>query len=382
MQKPYVCKAPGCTKRYTDPSSLRKHVKTVHGAEFYANKKHKGGDSSGPGPSPGGGMMAGSSPRSDYGGKTASVSSPSIKSEDAGSPGQVGSPGTESSIMTPGVVSCADAFGPSDDPISDSNVSTSNGVADVLDQNQEWAAEEIDEFDMAELSASVSVALGAGGGHDGGEGGPGRPAGFNLQDRNTRNRINKGRLQAKPMPSLLSLPNRRGNGLSEINQRITDLRMGSNTSTTTTLQPPQTGNRPSALLGQTMLLPGSQQEIRRDSNATTVSSYYGSMRSGASPLPFSRRSSEVSQVKHYLFRTAWQLNYNDHHYRLFRFQTCPEERLSFRRPTILSPPAAPDGRAKRPLSTRRPECRRRMPTSATTIRVFITNRWASSATSR
>lgn len=41
-QKPYVCKAPGCTKRYTDPSSLRKHVKTVHGAEFYANKKHKG----------------------------------------------------------------------------------------------------------------------------------------------------------------------------------------------------------------------------------------------------------------------------------------------------------------------------------------------------
>ena len=41
-QKPYACKASGCTKRYTDPSSLRKHVKTVHGPEFYANKKHKG----------------------------------------------------------------------------------------------------------------------------------------------------------------------------------------------------------------------------------------------------------------------------------------------------------------------------------------------------
>uniref|UniRef100_A0A182PHV5 C2H2-type domain-containing protein n=1 Tax=Anopheles epiroticus TaxID=199890 RepID=A0A182PHV5_9DIPT len=26
--KPYVCKVPGCNKRYTDPSSLRKHVKT------------------------------------------------------------------------------------------------------------------------------------------------------------------------------------------------------------------------------------------------------------------------------------------------------------------------------------------------------------------
>ena len=44
LQKPYVCKAPGCTKRYTDPSSLRKHVKTVHGADFYASKKHKGNE--------------------------------------------------------------------------------------------------------------------------------------------------------------------------------------------------------------------------------------------------------------------------------------------------------------------------------------------------
>ena len=37
-----MCKAAGCTKRYTDPSSLRKHVKTVHGVDFYASKKHKG----------------------------------------------------------------------------------------------------------------------------------------------------------------------------------------------------------------------------------------------------------------------------------------------------------------------------------------------------
>ena len=44
FQKPYACYAPGCAKRYTDPSSLRKHVKTVHGADFYANKKHKVND--------------------------------------------------------------------------------------------------------------------------------------------------------------------------------------------------------------------------------------------------------------------------------------------------------------------------------------------------
>lgn len=47
FQKPYACEIDGCSKRYTDPSSLRKHVKTVHGAEFYARKKHKGLDTPG-----------------------------------------------------------------------------------------------------------------------------------------------------------------------------------------------------------------------------------------------------------------------------------------------------------------------------------------------
>ena len=41
LQKSYACHAPGCIKRYTDPSSLRKHVKTVHGADFYNSKRHK-----------------------------------------------------------------------------------------------------------------------------------------------------------------------------------------------------------------------------------------------------------------------------------------------------------------------------------------------------
>lgn len=88
VQKPYVCKAPDCTKRYTDPSSLRKHVKTVHGPEFYANKKHKGNDHptghddrmGRDGRKPNAGSDG--SPRSeDMGAKTASVSSPSMKSE-------------------------------------------------------------------------------------------------------------------------------------------------------------------------------------------------------------------------------------------------------------------------------------------------------------
>ena len=41
FQKPYACKIPGCTKRYTDPSSLRKHVKTVHGPEAHVTKRMK-----------------------------------------------------------------------------------------------------------------------------------------------------------------------------------------------------------------------------------------------------------------------------------------------------------------------------------------------------
>ena len=115
--------------------------------------------------------------------------------QDAGSPGQVGSPGTESS-MTPGIVSC-DVFGLSDDPISDSNV-TSNGVVDVLENHDHWAAEEIDDFDIAELSVSVSVALGNNEGNS-----PGRAV-FN-QDRNSRNRM-KSRLQAKGLSAFPSLP--------------------------------------------------------------------------------------------------------------------------------------------------------------------------------
>lgn len=38
-QKPYACQIPGCTKRYTDPSSLRKHVKAHAAKEHQARKK-------------------------------------------------------------------------------------------------------------------------------------------------------------------------------------------------------------------------------------------------------------------------------------------------------------------------------------------------------
>lgn len=39
-QKPYACQIPGCTKRYTDPSSLRKHVK-AHSAKGLQEREVK-----------------------------------------------------------------------------------------------------------------------------------------------------------------------------------------------------------------------------------------------------------------------------------------------------------------------------------------------------
>jgi len=39
VQKPYACPEPFCSKRYTDPSSLRKHQKT-HGSGSAAGVQH------------------------------------------------------------------------------------------------------------------------------------------------------------------------------------------------------------------------------------------------------------------------------------------------------------------------------------------------------
>lgn len=42
FQKPYACQIPGCSKRYTDPSSLRKHVKAHSAKEQQVRKKVSG----------------------------------------------------------------------------------------------------------------------------------------------------------------------------------------------------------------------------------------------------------------------------------------------------------------------------------------------------
>lgn len=320
IQKPYICKAPGCTKRYTDPSSLRKHVKTVHGAEFYANKKHKGdfgGDALGGDDLGGMGALSPSRSEDLLSGKTASMSSPSVKSEEANSPGQQGSP-------------LGQQHG--GEPLSDCNVSTStanilnganNPAALALAEADEWAEAEELEVRLAlalryisrvrvipreelvapfmtfsnrapscpqlpDLPVALRQAVGLGTGDGVAE---------VSVDRNARNRF-KSRLHAKGLAS----PRHHGGhglgghgghglggniGIGEINRRISDLKVESGTTGSQNIMDLHARLAPPGTTTGTTTVP----DIRRDSNST-VSTYYGSMRSA--DLGSSRRSSGVS----------------------------------------------------------------------------------------
>lgn len=267
MQKPYVCKAPGCTKRYTDPSSLRKHVKTVHGAEFYANKKHKGGGNGDGGGSDEAGAGGNSPSRSeDLHPKTPSLSSPSVKSEsEANSP-----PGMMQQQGSPLIGGCSDE-------IAGVGSIAGDGVA----LNEENWIDEAEDLDLADLPVAIRAVVG----------------GMESQQQHqqtlapsARNRM-KGRMNAKGMPmsaavSIGGMRNARNIGggpqqgnIGELNRRITDLKMESN------------GPNRQTSLSDLQLRLQPLSEPRRDSTGT-VSTYYGSMRSA----DFSRRSSQASVV--------------------------------------------------------------------------------------
>ncbi|XP_021919808.1 transcriptional activator cubitus interruptus isoform X3 [Zootermopsis nevadensis] len=274
-EKPYVCKAPGCTKRYTDPSSLRKHVKTVHGPEFYANKKHKGpGDGTEDGSSGTGGLLD-SSPHSEemMSGKTASLSSPSVKSEEASSPAQQGSPLSVTQHANNGL----------DEPVSDSNVSTTNHALAAVEAGEEWV-DEGEELKLPDLHLSVRAVVGGGSDH------------LAPPTEHTPQRIK--RLQTKVIATLPPLPNisgvRRGIHLGDLPKHFTDLKMDGSKSSATVTQTQLIDLQLNLTPGQTSAQRQTQQAIfRRDSNST-VSTYYGSMCSGE--MGSSRRSSQASQA--------------------------------------------------------------------------------------
>lgn len=249
-----MCKAPGCTKRYTDPSSLRKHVKTVHGAEFYKNKRHKGGNDDGP-------AGLDSSPRSEdmQSHKTASLSSPSIKSES-----DVNSPGQQQQGSPLGTVQLANGC---DDFTGDI---MSNGMQRTEGIDETWAydAEDLEIDELPDVIRAM-VAIGT----DRGGGGVGSVA---ISERTPRVRM-------KPRPPQSKINNiclPRG-GIAELNKRINDLKMEGCTPQTKTqitdirLHSPNT----------------TQITQRRDSNST-ICSNYGSMKS----VDMSRKSSLASQA--------------------------------------------------------------------------------------
>ncbi|XP_050466214.1 transcriptional activator cubitus interruptus-like isoform X1 [Cataglyphis hispanica] len=262
-EKPYVCKAPGCTKRYTDPSSLRKHVKTVHGAEFYANKKHKGGGGDGGGSDEAGTGGHSPSRSEDLHPKTPSLSSPSVKSEsEANSP-----PSMMQQQGSPLVGGC-------NDEVAGVGALTGDGIALA---EEPWN-EEPDDLDIADLPVALRAMV-AGGMESQQQQVP-APA--------SRNRL-KGRLNAKGVPNMpIGVANLRGirgvalqGNIGDLNRRITDLKMegGGGQTRQTSLSDLQLRLQP---LG----------EPRRDSSST-VSTYYGSMKS----TDFgSRRSSQASAV--------------------------------------------------------------------------------------
>ncbi|XP_056648164.1 transcriptional activator cubitus interruptus [Diorhabda sublineata] len=256
-EKPYVCKAPGCTKRYTDPSSLRKHVKTVHGAEFYASKKHKGSE---PGPDDGPAGLD-SSPRSEdmQSHKTTSLSSPSIKSEsDVNSPGhQQGSP--------LGTTQLAGLGGFNDDLPND--IGGTIGPSDDIP----WAYD-AEDLEIDELPVVLRAMVGLGN----------ERGGVAVTERTPRVRMKH---LVKGKPSTIPPANNQRKNIADLNRRITDLKMEGNTTGSAQTKSQFTD------LQQRLQPPGNTQaQIRRDSNST-VSSYYGSMRSA----DMSRKSSVASQ---------------------------------------------------------------------------------------
>nr|XP_023018240.1 transcriptional activator cubitus interruptus isoform X2 [Leptinotarsa decemlineata] len=260
-EKPYVCKAPGCTKRYTDPSSLRKHVKTVHGAEFYASKKHKGSEQS----SDDGPAGLDSSPRSEdlQSHKTTSLSSPSIKSEsDINSPGQhqQGSPLETTQLAGQG--------GFNDDLSGDLGSNLQPG------DDPSWAYDaedlEIDELPVV-LRAMVGIGSDRGG--------------LAISERTPRVRMKH---LAKYKPSNIPTANNQRKNIADLNRRITDLKMEGKGSLTGS---PQLKTQFTDIQQRLQPAVNTQIQIRRESNST-VSSYYGSMRSA----DMSRKSSLASQA--------------------------------------------------------------------------------------
>uniref|UniRef100_A0A8D8LYK4 Transcriptional activator GLI3 n=2 Tax=Cacopsylla melanoneura TaxID=428564 RepID=A0A8D8LYK4_9HEMI len=283
-EKPYVCRVENCTKRYTDPSSLRKHVKTVHGEHCYANKKHKGltRDEDG---------LGGASPsRSDdmnLSAKTASVSSPSIKSEET----TWNSPETHSPAHLGSPLSVANHHAPhTPHPYGDDNYGSIPHNADYSpgshyagpQEDSCWPSEadqqDFDRLDLYDLPEEVIAVVNAA-----------QPVAVRHPTIHPKSRQQVIPAISPAMSPLSQLPpsgrppssgSASYTTIGDLNRRINDLKVAGTT--------PNTGPSPHTNPIQAV----GEAGVRRDSNST-VSTCYGSM----SARSDSRRSSQTSQVQ-------------------------------------------------------------------------------------
>ncbi|XP_035208599.1 zinc finger protein GLI1-like isoform X2 [Stegodyphus dumicola] len=270
--KPYACKAPGCTKRYTDPSSLRKHVKTVHGADFYANKKHKGGE----------GKEGDKDSHADdqHGDQNSMEGSPNSEGSNLTHPGSLSSPSIKSEDSPRGnQEESVDETGP---PISDNSISTTSGHAD---NDTVWDVADIVEEEILEESIALA-SCSVGGGRTKDEG-----------SRNTsRNRLKRIQAQLKSASSWFPnfLPSRRGNGNRRNVPNVITVQNGPNVATTNENLKVRENNLQNQ--GSMTCTTDLQKTTRRNSgSSSTVSSFYSSMQSEASSQQLSTHSGKSGQ---------------------------------------------------------------------------------------
>ncbi|XP_046391714.1 transcriptional activator cubitus interruptus [Ischnura elegans] len=319
-EKPYVCKAPGCSKRYTDPSSLRKHVKTVHGADFYANKRHKGDAGGDEGMPPGAEGEGGSPARSSDACSIKTGASPSLKSEDADSPGDgtIGPEAADPNFMNEGSLPATDslvaALGVGESPAEDDGDEDTIGQGASLSPWAEFLEEPEQQLSNIALEigsvAVVGTSCGVEGGDDKGgiqdiilrQGGNGGPQSGPLQ---TGIRVGGGRKLGKAgvggllySPVFNAHPPHSGGGVGGPEVSTAIVRPAEYHGTM--LPASARGSHPLNRVRGGQLIMDQLVDARRDSGSTTVSSYYGSMQGS------SRRSSRGSQVSTASLSRPWR----------------------------------------------------------------------------
>ncbi|XP_064644165.1 zinc finger protein GLI4-like [Lineus longissimus] len=290
--KPYICKAPGCTKRYTDPSSLRKHVKTVHGPEFYANKKHKGGE-------PHNNNNNSKDPSQDQDEKKVKEEENSKKMEEClvVTAMQIGASDRRSSQDNSGSVrstqpqqmhhndSGVEINMNGDSPLSDDHIN-SGGLVSAHELEDDIEIPEPLDDEILEGNLAVRRA---------------NRINTNRTKANMKSKYSNNMNIGQNLPQLPSIKSEnkskcnKQQSFTELNQKITQIRQGAlNQKRISELSGLNSQDLPATGEGY--------QGGRRESNTSTISSYLSSVRSEASPYPpftsqfSSRRSSDVSQI--------------------------------------------------------------------------------------